>query len=223
MYERIQRMSSYKAQVVKYGTPISKGLYQELFAYAENRNIKLSGFKDFVGDIEIIKQVVDDIDIISKDFPLILDEKSAVVLELDYNLGTDFATTQFGHIIHLNAVYFSNLQILIDDYNEGVEEGRFVKGTDWHSVIKHEIGHVVAHVYHLNPMEIAMSLLNTKSRLRVLDELTDTLSIYSTEYEDGREIISECFSGYYSNSNNSFSKMFVEECKNIISKGGVLL
>ena len=43
----------------------------------------------------------------------------------------------------------------------------------------------------------------------ILDILTDELSIYSTEYEDGREIISESFSAHYGGVNNSFADEYV--------------
>lgn len=220
MANDIQKMTSYKSQIEKIGIPISSEEYHELSAYAKLNNIILSGFKDYVGNINTIKQIIDDIIIIAADFPLLISDKHGITLELDYNMGTDFATTVSNHIIHLNAVYYSNLEVLITDYNDGVSDGRFVKNTDWHSVIMHEAGHVVANLYHLNPMTIAMKILNTQSKLKVLDVLTDILSIYSTEYEDGREIISESFSGFYGKANNEFANAYVTECKRIIQEGG---
>ena len=190
-------MSSYKAQVDQYGTPISIEKFKELRDYANRHGIKLSGFKDFVGDIEIIKTVIDDICEVAKDFPEILDERNGIWLELDYNLGTDFATTESGHIIHLNAVYFSNLEMMKKDYDSAVNEGRFVQGTDWRAISRHEVGHVVADLYNIDIMDMALAFLNTKSEMRVLEYMRDELSIYSAEYSDGREIISESFSGYY--------------------------
>ena len=57
----MQSMSSYKAQIEKYGTPISDEQFKTLRSYAEKRNIRLSGFKDFVGDIDTITLVIDDV------------------------------------------------------------------------------------------------------------------------------------------------------------------
>ena len=224
MKKHVQRMASYKKQIKKYGTPICKEKYQELMLYAKEKGIKLSCFKEFVGDIKIIEQVIDDILPITLDFPLLLSNKKGVCLELDYSMGTDFATTLFGHTIHLNAIYYSNLEMLISDYNEAVQANRFVKETDWHSIIRHEIGHVVANLYHIDAMKIAKQILNTNSDLKVLDVLADELSLYSVEFDDGREIISEAFSGYYSNTDTVFSKKFVNECIRLSeqtnSKGG---
>lgn len=221
MDTKIQKMSSYKAQVLKYGVPISKEKYLELSNYANDNQVKLSGFKNFVGDIDIIKQVIDDITIIAKDFPLIIHNKRGIILELDYNMGIDYATTESQHIIRLNAVFFSNIEMLKDDYNESVNNNRFVKDTSWHSIIRHEIGHVVANLYHLKPLDIAKNVLNITKTVQVLDILTDELSIYSTEYEDGREIISEAFSGYYSNVGNEFADKYVSQCISIVKEGGV--
>ena len=55
MSNDLQKMSSYKSQIEKYGTPISLQEYSELSLYAKQNNIKLSGFKDFVGEISVIK------------------------------------------------------------------------------------------------------------------------------------------------------------------------
>ncbi|SFB75466.1 hypothetical protein [Butyrivibrio sp. YAB3001] len=220
MASNMQKMSSYKSQIEKYGTPISKEVYSELALYAEKNHVFISGFKDFVGDIEVIKQVIDDIVVIAKDFPLIISGKTAIELNLDYDMGTDFATTKNRHIIHLNAVYYSDLNILNADYIEGVAERRFVSNTDWHSVIKHEVGHVVANIYRLKPMEIAKDVLKMNREIQVLEYLTDELSLYSTELEDGREIISEAFSGYYGKAGNEFADKYVNRCIQITREGG---
>lgn len=220
MASNMQRMSSYKSQIEKYGTPISKEKYAELSTYANKYHITLSGFKDFVGDIQVIKDVIDDISVIAEDFPLITSGKASIELVLDYEMGTDFATTKHKHLIHLNAVYYSNLEILKTDYDEGVAENRFVRNTNWRSVIKHEVGHVVANIYKLKPMDIAMDILGMEKEIQVLEYLTDALSLYSTELEDGTEIISESFSGFYSNSGNGFADRYVKKCIEITRKGG---
>lgn len=212
------RMSSYREQILKYGNPVSKSEYERLRSYAEENEIRLSCFKEFVGDINIIMQVIDDIRVVAKDFPKIIGKKTGIVLELDYNMGIDYATTVDRHVIHLNGAYYSDINVLTDDYNSCVADGRFVRGTDWHSVIFHETGHVVANLYHLDSMEIAKRVLNLEKRLQVLEILTEELSLYSTENSDGSEIISECFSGYYGHSDNCFARLFLEECKRTVKE-----
>ena len=203
-------MSSYKAQVEQYGKPISDWKFKELREYANGHGIRLSGFKDFVGDIDVIKIVIDDICEIAEDFPAILDERNGIELELDYNMGTDFATTMAGHIIHLNAVFFSNLKMMEEEYGEGVNSGRFVSGTDWRAISRHEVGHVVASIYHIDSLKLAMDVLNTKNKADVYGFLYHELSIYSVEYADGREIISESFSAYYSDVRKAFVDGFIK-------------
>ena len=205
-------ISSYKALVARYGTPISDKLFHELRDYAMKRGIKLSGFKDFVGDIQTIKIVIDDICQIAEDFPRILDEKVGIWLELDYNLGTDFATTEAGHIIHLNGGYFSNIEVLEEEYDSAIAEGRFVSDTNWRSISRHEVGHVVAYAYSIDPLEVAKEIMKTGSSVQVRYRIGKELSLYAAEYEDGREFISESFSGYYSGTDNAIATEFVKRC-----------
>ena len=209
----MQAISSYKAQIEKYGAPISESDYTELRGYAKLHRIKLSGFRDFVGDISTIKTVIDDIARIAEDFPLIIGERHGICLKLDYNLGADFATTQNGHIIHLNGGYYAEVELLNREYVDGVDHGRFVKGTDWRAIARHETGHVVANLYQLKPIDIALHIKKGMRIARLLEDLENNLSLYSAEYEDGREIISECFSAYYSEVKNNFAEQFLALCK----------
>ena len=205
--------------MAQYGKPISYVDFKTLRDYANEHKIRLSGFKDFVGDVETIKTVIDDIAEIAADFPLILDEKYGIWLELDYGLGTDFATTESGHVIHLNAVYFANIEELSETYDGSVLEGRFVKGTNWRAIARHETGHVVAYLYHVDSMKVAMQVLNTERKAEVRFRVGEELSLYAAEYEDGREIISESFSGYYSKAGNQMANDFVKHCLKIIKVG----
>ena len=146
--EKQAMSSAYKAQVAKYGTPISEELFRELREYANARKIRLSGFKDFVGDIQTIKTVIDDIIEIAGDFPRILDERQGIVLDLDYGMpDEDFATTYNGHVIHLNAGLYGDLQRLDAEYKAAVDRGDFVANTDWRAVARHESGHRIKERY----------------------------------------------------------------------------
>ena len=177
--------------------------------------MRLSGFKNYVGDIAVIKTVIDDIVVISKDFPRILDERNGIVLHLNFDMREgDFATTDSfqGHEILLNAGYYSDLNILKEEYAEEVRVGRFVKNTNWRAIIRHEVGHVVAHLYGMDIIGITEDIFGIKNRLDILDRLTEVLSIYSAEYFDCSEVISESFSGYYSKIGNEFADRFVTRC-----------
>ena len=218
MTERKNAMANaHKAQVAIYGTPISTAVYRELRDYAEDHGVRLSGFRNYVGDIAVIKAVIDDIVEISKDFPRIIDERNGIVLYLDYDMSDDdFATTDdyLGHEIHLNAGLFSDLNILAENYSQQVQTGRFVKDTTWRSIIRHEVGHVVEHLYRLDIIKFTEDVFDEKSRVEIIKRLKKELSIYSAEYFDCREVISECFSAYYSKIDNEIAYSFVTKCIN---------
>lgn len=211
-------MSSYKSHIMQYGTPISPEDFRDLRKYANSHNISLSQFRDYVGNIDTIKILIDDISTIALDFPKIVEGRYHLELKISYDLGTDFATTN-NHIIRLNGVYFSNMKMLQDTYDDCEREGRFVKGTNWRSIIRHEVGHIVSNKYHLNPLQIAASITNSKNIAYLFDYIEKNLSKYAVEEADGSEIVAESFSGYYSNVNNSFADAFVTHCIKL-AKGG---
>lgn len=213
-----QYLLSKIAERNKYKTCISKEEYIDLRNYADKKNVRIAGFKRFSGDISAIKDLIDDIVIISKDFPFILEGRKSVELNLDFWCGEDvFATTE-NHLVYINANLFSDIDYLKSEYLLSVLQGKFVADTDYHAIIRHELGHVVANIYNIKPLDIAKEVLRTDSNAMVLKYVKENLSLYSAEYEDGREIISECFSAYYSQTNNSFANEFVKRC--IELKGG---
>ena len=218
MTERKKAMANaHKAQVAIYGTPISTAEYRGLRDYAEAFGVRLSGFKNYVGDVAVIKTVIDDIAVMSKDFPRIIDERNGIVLHLDYDMSDDdFATTDnyWGHEIQLNAGLFSDLSILEESYDQQVQAGRFVKNTNWRSIVRHEVGHVVANLYRFDVIKFTEDTFGIKNRIDILERLKRELSLYSAEYFDCREVISECFSAYYSKVDNKIAYAFVMKCIN---------
>ena len=74
-------------------------------------------------------------------------------------------------------------------------------------------------MYNIDSMKLAMNILGTKSKAVVYEHLIDELSLYSVEYEDGREIISESFSAFYGDTGNRFAERFLEKCKDNSMKG----
>ena len=202
----------------RYSSFISKEEYLELMAYANARRVRLEGFKRFSGDISLIKEYVDDVVILVQDFPEILRERKGVVVRLDeYSPENDFATTD-RHMISINSKVFNNRDYLEREYKMLSDEGKFVKGTDYRSVARHELGHVVANIYRINPMEIAKSIFLNRSDFEILEYIYKHISEYAGDYEDGREFISECFSAYYGNRDIPFAKQYVEKCKTFVKE-----
>lgn len=54
-------------------------------SYAKDKDIRLSGFKQFDGDIQIIFDLVDDVDEIATDFPLIRESFNQRRKKSDHN------------------------------------------------------------------------------------------------------------------------------------------
>lgn len=209
------RMAFGGASYGKYATCISKEEYREIMDYAFERKIKLEGFKKFSGGIGLIKEIIDDIVEIAQDFPKLLIQRKSIVLRFDEHISeSDFATTN-RHLISINGDIFNNREYLENEYHMLAEMGNFVKGTSYRSVIRHEVGHVVANIYGWKPMDIAKIVLQTSDENDILDYVMNNLSLYAAEYEDGREFISESFSAYYSSVDNPFAEAYVNKCKEL--------
>lgn len=223
--ENLQRMSAKdmasNGNVIDWGekgTKISNEQYKDIMKYARERNIEMSGFKNYDGKPENLTVLIDDVSEVAKLYPGITDGKKRLTITLDTIMDSvDFAKTN-GHIISINANAFRNIEKLQEEYQKLVAEGWFVKGTDFHSVIKHEIGHVIANKYNIDGLALAGEITGLKNA-ELMEYLSENLSEYSASYEDGREIISECFSSVYGNGEKSeFALKFVEKCGIIVEK-----
>ena len=198
---------------------ITKEQYKELSEYAKDKEISLEGFRRFDGDIQVIKQAIDDADEIAVRFPEIKSGRKRITISLDEHMSADdFAVTK-GHIIHINADAFRNAIDLAKEYESLSKEGWFVKGTNYRSIIKHETGHVVANLYGIDGLDIAKKITGINSNIELMAYLEKNLSLYASEYEDGSEIISEVFSDVFGTGNPSeFSLRFMDECDKMKEK-----
>lgn len=201
-----------------YSAYITQDEYRNLMDYAREHHVKLENFKRFSGDINLIKELIDDIAIVAEDFPKILTVRKSVVIRLDeHSPLEDFATTDY-HLISINSKLFNDRLYLEEEYELLTRIGKFVKNTNYRSIIRHELGHVVANTYKLNPLEIARSIFPDKTDFEISEYIHDNLSLYAADYSDGREFISECFSAYYSNIDIPFATKFITTCKKIIKE-----
>lgn len=197
------------------GTKLNREEYKELMEYSREKGVELSGFKHFDGDIQTVKELLDDAASVSKLYPDILMGKKRLTIALDDTMNsTDFAITR-GHIISINANAFRDTKRLTEEYDKLMRSGWFVTGTDYHSIIKHEIGHVVSNLYGIDGLKVAMKItgLGPKETMQYIKE---HLSEYAGEFKDGSEIISEVFSNVFGNGKTfEFSLRFIEECVNM--------
>ena len=196
------------------GKAISHKDYKEIMGYAREKGIDLSGFKEFDGDVKTVVNLIDDADSVAKYYPEIKNGRRKLTIELDQTMPNgDFARTD-GHIIHINANAFRDTSVLAKEYNKLVDEGWFVKGTNYHAIVMHEIGHVVANKNNItNFIEIALECVDVKNQAELMLWLRANLSDYAGSFANGSEIISECFASVYGSEEPSkFALTFMEKC-----------
>lgn len=205
-----------------YSAYITQDEYRNLMDYAREHHVKLENFKRFSGDINLIKELIDDIAIVAEDFPKILTVRKSVVIRLDeHSPLEDFATTDY-HLISINSKLFNDKLYLEEEYELLTRIGKFVKNTNYRSIIRHELGHVVANIYRLNPLMIARSIFPDKTNEEILQFIKSTLSLYAADYKDGREFISEYFSAYYSQADVPFAAKYINKCKELAKEDSEL-
>ena len=74
---------------------------------------------------------------------------------MDRNMNADdFAITR-GRVINFNENAFRDTKRLQEEYKKLVDEGWFVKGTDYRAIIHHEFGHVIAETYKIDSIKVA--------------------------------------------------------------------
>ena len=189
---------------------LSKETYQELRELAVSKGISLVGVKLFDGSPKVVQEIIETISDLKKVFPLVSDVRHKIELEFSIRLAdVDFAETK-KRIITLNANAYRDVRILQEEYQKLVDEGWFVKGTDWRAIIHHEFGHVVANVYKIDPLKVACEItgLDSESTLKYLEK---NLSKYAASYPNGQEIISEVFADMTTDNPSDFSRKFYEQ------------
>ncbi len=197
---------------------ISKEQYVALRDIAIQNGIVLSGFKKYDGDVSAIKEAIGTLASLREQFPAVADERHRLTLVLsDAMDANDFAMT-VGRHIHLNADAYRDINRLAEEYQKLVDEGWFVKGTDWRAIIYHEFGHIVAKSYNISPMEIAQEITQL-SVIETLQFVQEGLSEYAGNAFDGSEIISEVFAHTSAPKSNDFSRNFYSMVVDIAREG----
>jgi hypothetical protein len=98
-----------------------------------------------------------------------------------------------------------------------VNEGFFPKGTTYRSIVVHELGHRYGDLHEIDCLTIGKEVGGFDSNIQLFQFLKENISIYSSSFSDGSEIISECFSIVFSGTEkNKFALKFVKKCSTII-------
>lgn len=196
---------------------ITSEQYKDLKKYAENKGVSLRGFKKSDVDIKLVQDVIDDCSKMFEIYPELKGtERKPFTLELSYHMkDDDFAETtpNITHIVKLNGNAFRNREKLAEEYSKLEQSGWFVKGTDYHSIIRHEMGHLYGDIHKIDGLKIAKEVTGKTDVAELMLFLEDNVSIYASSYIDGTEIISEVFSDFYSSKKTSeFTAEFIRRC-----------
>lgn len=188
---------------------------RELREYAESKGIVLTGYAKTDVDVSLMKKVMDDADSLLQKYPELrgTKEKPFTLKIVNGMEANDFAMTSTGndsHVIQLNANAFRDEKKLAEEYQKLVDEGWFVKGTTYRSIIIHEMGHMYANTHKTNIMKICKEILKTDN-IGVIAYVQKNLSSYSSVFADGTEIISEVFSSFFGGKPKEFEKMFMQK------------
>ena len=199
---------------------ISKEDFQDLRAYAESRGIYLQGFKNSDVHTDLAMEVVDDVEKMFSKYPELRGtDKKPFTLLLDRNMRSiDFAEVRDGapHIMHINADAYRDKNCLRREYEKLSNEGWFVRGSSYRSVVYHEVGHMVSDIYGIDGLAVMKEVLGTDSTAEALLWCRNNLSEYSFK-SDGSEIISEMFSAFYGSENPPKEVIdFVSRCDKMV-------
>lgn len=191
-----ERHTSWEIQ----SNPITKEQFDELNEAADQAGVRLMGFEHYDGDVELIHESIRDIQRVLNDFPEV--RKKPVVLRPSYNMHDyDYAMTQ-NRTITINANAFNNRKALERDYKERADTGWFVRGTDYRSIIYHEMGHVVTNVKKVPYSRVFKEIL--------VEDIGENISDYAVE--NPKEAIAEAISSYYSGKRNEIVLRVLREC-----------
>jgi hypothetical protein len=218
-----RRMSSDKINWLPKGENITSEQFKDLRSYAASKGITITGFKKSDVDVELIKEMFDETALIFNRFPELRgSNRKPFTINLSFAMAdNDFAETypNVSHIIHFNGNAFRNREKLSQEYEKLVKERWCVQGTDYHSIIYHEMGHLYQSANSISDetiLDIAQKVSGSSTKKDVLSFVHANLSEYASEYPNGSEIISEVFSDYFGNQQPSeFSKQFMTELEKL--------
>jgi hypothetical protein len=198
--------------------------YKKLREYADLRGVKLSRFIYKPVDVELAKEFIDAAEFVLKKFPELRgSEKKPFTLRLSCMPNEDFAIVYKNkpNILNLNSKKVRDKERLVADYTKMESSGWVAKGTDYKSVVYHEMGHMFGFINKIDATKAAMivgSIMGDFSAEAIVNKLKNDLSDYSTT---NGEIISEMFSAFFGSHRNDFVFAFIEKCDKIRETGEV--
>lgn len=208
------------AQWPSKGKLITAAEHKDLTKYANSKNVLLNNsFKNYDGDISLIKRALDSIEEIRKDYPRL--QNRQIELAVSYSMAPeDYAITR-GQKITINGFAYRNAQALEKDYQEAVKNKIFMQGTKSDAIIKHEMGHIYCDTYRINGMRALKREIGTTMDNVATEYIENNLSLYAAKYRNGSEIIPECFASKYGAKEPSqIALKIIKRCDSIIIERG---
>ena len=200
------------------GNKISNEDFKRIRKYANDRGIAIAGVKGSYLDLELVQDAIDKVDEVLNKYGMRERFDRTFTMDFSHSLkSTDFATSYPGtnYIVYFNKDAYRNREVLQAEYKELEKNKFFVRGTDYKSIPYHEMGHIIADVFNINPLEVALRLTGAENEKVLREELKSKLSEYASKI-GGDEIIAECYSAVLSGIDNEFALKFVKECDKII-------
>ena len=181
----------------KDGTKISAESLKELTSFAKDYGISLQSFENFDGDVSAVKEIIQGISEVKKNFSL--GDKKRIILHNSFGLSDDDFAETIGHNVYINNFAFRDKDVLANEYAKKAAEGWFVRGTDYRSIAYHEMGHVLTNFGKARTSNVVRNVFPRMSPSEIDEALKNGLSEYATV--NVKEAIAEAVSAYYSLAN----------------------
>lgn len=186
------------------GTKITAAELRELQKYASDRRVDLRSFDNYDGDVSLIKDFIDGIVTVSKDYPEVLEGKRPLQLRCSYRIDPETYAKITNRCISINGNAFRNREALEADYRTQANGNFFVRGTTYRSIAYHEMGHILVDTFGLSPKQIV-------GKLKYAD-----VSIYAGDSVD--EAVAESVSAHYAGVDNKTALTIYSRCATMIAE-----
>lgn len=196
----------------------------EIVEYAKSKNIKIFLPNTFDGDIEMLKEHIDNIGNICSEYSI----KQKITIRFDNMTDVDFAETK-GSTISFNKKVLRNRDVT----NKVLNADNYLAATDFTGISTHEMGHIIAQIYGEKCLDIAIKAYYNVYKERIPREdlvtfLSENISkysvyLYKSEQKKSlyqrkyKELGSEILSKSHTELNNEFCDEFIRLWKEGIS------
>ena len=167
-------------------------------------------FENFDGDVELIKEFIDDVAGITEDYPELINSRKPIQIRNSFFLDDQTYAETRKHIISINGYAFRNRGILEQDYKKKADKKWFVPGTDFRSIAAHECGHVIVNTYKLKKRGIILRIFPDADMDETTKFIAKNISIYASVNSD--ELIAEAFSAYRSGDRTELVLKVLDTC-----------